>query len=247
MRMKKGRRAPATSRAERAIADILYRGKLPIICGGTGFYVDALVYDLDLPEVPSNKKLRIKLDKLTAEELFKKLKKLDSHRAKTIDRHNKVRLIRALEIVDSIGAVPILDTRYQLRNPQYDVLWLGLNPKDLDKRIAKRLNSRLKQGMVREIQKLHDRGVSWKRLRDLGLEYRWISKYLTQNSKRKAKNYNSKFKGSEHYQKLLSEIKKYSKRQMTWFKRNKNIHWIKNSSEATPLVSLFARNRQSSL
>jgi len=80
--------------------------KLPIICGGTGFYIDALIGKINLPEVPPNKALRKKLEKLSAEKLYKMLLKKDSRRAKEIDPRNKVRVIRALEIVETLGKVP---------------------------------------------------------------------------------------------------------------------------------------------
>ncbi len=213
------------SRANRAIADISVRGKLPIIVGGTGFYIDALVYDLSLPDVPPDKRLRAKLEKQTAEQLFAQLKKLDLRRARTIDRHNKHRLIRALEIIRTIGRVPEIS-----KNSDFDVLWIGLNPKDLERRIRIRLDQRLRQGMIREVQKLHKSGISYKRFHDFGLEYRWISEYLK-----------GKLSKTEMKNGLGTAIRQYSKRQMTWFKRNKDIRWIKNLTEATRLGRAFLR------
>ncbi len=212
--------------AQRAIKDILKRNKLPIIVGGTGQYIDAVVYDMALPEVPPDYKLRAKLEKQTREQLFKRLEKLDPQRAGTIDRHNPRRLIRALEIVMTTGK-PVGSIA---RKSPYDVLWLGLNPKDLEKRITTRLLARFKQGMISEVKKLHTRGISWQRLHDLGLEYRWISEFLQK-----------KMSGTEMISGLNQAIRQYSKRQMTWFKRNKEIHWLKNSAEAMRLCRLFLK------
>src|SRR3989344_6085432 len=89
--------------AEAAIKDITNRGKIPILCGGTGFYIDSVLYNLPIPNVPPNQKLRKQLSKKSAEELFKILKKMDPKRAKTIDPHNPRRLIRAIEIVKTTG------------------------------------------------------------------------------------------------------------------------------------------------
>lgn len=219
------------SRAKRAIADINKRGKLPILCGGTGLYIDALVYDLDLPEVPPNPKLRSKLEKQTAEQLFAQLKKLDRGRAKTIDSKNKRRLIRAIEIATAIGRIPHLDTDYSKHKPKYEVLWLGLNPKNLNQRIEKRLTDRLQNGMTAEIKKLHMNCVSWRRLNDFGLEYRWLSEYLQKNISR-----------AEMAAGLLKAIEHYAKRQMTWFKRNKNIRWLADASDAMRLSRDFLRS-----
>jgi len=217
---------------EKSIKNILSKNRIPFIVGGTGFYIDALVKDFGLPEVPPDKKLRLKLEKITAENLYKELKRLDPHRARTIDPKNKRRLIRALEIIKNTSKpVPKL-----VSSIKYQVLWLGLKPKNLEKMIKLRLDKRLKQGMVKEVKNLLRSGVSRKRLYDLGLEYRWISEYLSDKA-----SYTEMKKG------LLRDIVKYSKRQMTWFKKNKEIHWlapskvegIKNQREAEVLIRKF--------
>lgn len=215
---------------QKAINNIVSREKLPIIVGGTGFYIDALVKGIVLPEVPPNKKLRAELVKQSAEQLFKRLEKLDQERAKNIDPHNKRRLIRALEIIKTTGKpVPKL-----LSNINYKILWLGLKPKNTKSRIKVRLEKRLRQGMVREVKNLLRSGVSRKRLYSFGLEYRWISEYLA-----------GKINYVEMKNGLLKAIIKYSKHQMTWFKRNKEIYWINPSAdgqrEAERLISDFVR------
>ena len=203
--------------AEKEINDISKRGRLPIVVGGTGLYIDALVYDLNFPDVPPNKKLRAQLEKMSVEELFARLRKLDAKRAQTIESKNKRRLIRALEILAAVEKVPLLDTKYHQQKPKYNVLWLGLNPVNLKQIIKKRLKERLRKGMIKEVEKLHTKGLTWKRLEELGLEYRWVSRYLQKRIDRK-----------EMEEMLLREIINYAKRQMTWFKRNKKITWIKN-------------------
>ena len=214
---------------ERAIKDILNKDKVPFVIGGTGFYIDALVKNISLPEVTANKKLRAKFDKMTTENLYKELKKLDRSRAQAIDPKNKRRLIRALEIIKTTGKpVPKL-----VSSTKYQILWLGLKPKNLEKRIKLRLEERLKQGMVKEVRNLLAQGVSKKRLYDFGLEYRWLGEYLADKI-----NYKEMKEG------LCRAIIKYSKRQMTWFKRNKEIHWIKTRIEAEDLISSFVRSRQ---
>ncbi|MDP3696915.1 MAG: tRNA (adenosine(37)-N6)-dimethylallyltransferase MiaA [Candidatus Taylorbacteria bacterium] len=235
---------------EKAITDITSRHTLPIIVGGTGFYIDVLLGRIAVAEVPPNKKLRAQFDKLTAEKLFEKLQKLDPQRARTIDRYNKRRLIRALEIAQAQNKKMSLKLAYaNFRDiKSYRILWLGINPgKDkLAKNIKIRLARRLEQGMIKEVQKLHNPpaggGVSWKRLDDFGLEYRWISRWLKNpNFQFSIFNQftNSNFKKSDEYKNLLRDIIRYSKRQMTWFKRNKEIHWLKNQKEANGLIKKF--------
>jgi tRNA dimethylallyltransferase len=201
--------------AQKSIRDIVGRGKLPIICGGTGFWIDALVYDLAIPEVKPDANLRTRLQKLSAPALFARLQKLDPIRAGTIDQHNPVRLIRALEIILTTGApVPPL---YDIRHTPYEVLYLAISvPKEtLAHRIAKRLDTRLKRGMLVEVKKLHASGVSFKKLESFGLEYRWLARYLQKKITRQ-----------EMRDGLLQDIIAYSKRQMTWFKKNPDIIWI---------------------
>lgn len=216
---------------EKAINDIINRAKIPIIVGGTGFYIDILLGRMSVAEVPPNQKLRAKLEKHSAEQLFKRLKKLDPQRAKTIESKNKRRLIRALEIVITTGKpVPKSNTK---QNTKYSILWLGLRPQNLETRIKKRLDARLKQGMVKEVKNLLKSGVGKKRLYDFGLEYRWLARYL---------NKEIDYKGMKEG--LLRDIIKYSKRQMIWFKRNKDIKWLAQASapaRASVLVKRFLR------
>lgn len=197
---------------EQAIQNILNKGKVPIICGGTGFYIDTLVNNVLLPEVPPNIILRKKLEKLSLQKLIEKLQKLDPVRAKTIDRNNPVRLIRAIEIATALGSVPILKTK-----SPYDVLWIGLGLPDevLKEKIHIRLLARMKQGMLTEAKRLHTAGVSWKRMQELGLEYRFMALHLS-----------SKISKAEMLSQLEAAIWQYAKRQKTWFKRNKEINWI---------------------
>jgi tRNA dimethylallyltransferase len=206
--------------ARKSIKSIISRKKLPIICGGTGFYIDALVYNNSIAPIPPDKKIRKKLEKLSLKELSDKLSNLDPDRFASIDTQNRVRLIRAIEIVLSTGKpVPRLE-----KNPLYETEKIGIMwpVKKLDERIEERLDSRLKNGMMEEVMNLKfpdkGKGLSWKRLYYLGLEYRYISLFL---------------KGELDYDAmrriLLTAIKQYSRRQMTWFKRDKEIKWIKKS------------------
>ena len=203
--------------ARRAIETIARRGKLPIVAGGTGFYVDALVGKVVLPNVPPNKKLRAQLEKKTSAELYALLKSADPRRAKTIDPYNGRRLIRALEIASTIGR-----SQKNAENALYDVLWIGIaSPKkELDKKIALRLSARIKQGMVAEAKRLHREGLSYKRMETLGLEYRSLARLLQKKISR-----------SEFEKELLQSICLYAKQQITYWKRNTNIQWFSSRKE----------------
>jgi tRNA dimethylallyltransferase len=209
--------------AEKAISQILAKNKLPIICGGTGFYIDALINNTNLPEVKPDLKLRKNLEKKTCIELMAILEKLDKERAQNIDCKNKVRLIRAIEIAKSLGKVP----KIQIGEQSYNPLYIGLDLPDLalKERIGKRLIKRMRSGppslklwrvnMVAEVKRLYESGVSYRKLEKFGLEYRNCALFL---------------QGKISKDQLIENIKKesfqYVKKQRTWFKRNKDIIWI---------------------
>ncbi|MBI3952407.1 MAG: tRNA (adenosine(37)-N6)-dimethylallyltransferase MiaA [Candidatus Doudnabacteria bacterium] len=212
--------------AFRSVEQIQRQNKIPFLVGGSPFYIYSVIDNLQIPEVKPNLKLRKQLAKKSLAELFRMLKRFDPKRAKNIDKNNPRRLIRAIEIVKATGRpVP----HPSPLNPQ-PCLILGIKkaPEELKKLIKIRLESRLKQGMVSEVKKLLKAGVSHKRLFELGLEYRYISEYIL---------------GKLTYQKMKEQlfraIIKFSKRQMTWFKRDSRIQWIKNSKQAEKLIKKF--------
>ncbi len=202
--------------ATEKIEEILTRGKLPIICGGTGLYVSAIVDDIVLPEVPPNPPLRAELAKVSSEVLFEKLKTLDPKRASTIDRHNPRRLVRAIEIASALGRVPRL-ARHDPALAPYEFIELGISLPDgiLRQKIHDRLVTRLEQGLIEEVVNLHKHGVSWERLDELGLEYRYIARYLQNQLTRE-----------QMLEQLELAIWHYAKRQLTWFKRDRRIIWL---------------------
>lgn len=202
-----------------AITDILSRGRLPIIAGGTGFYIDALVSGEVFPEVPPDQKLRDRLAKKSAAALMAEIKRLDPRRAKALDPLNKVRIIRAIEIARALGSVPKVKSRRL-----YDPLYIGLNlpVEKLRERIHLRLMNRMKSGkMVREVARLRADGMTWKRLFALGLEYRYVSLFLR-----------GKLGKEEMLALLEREICQYARRQMQWFRRNAGIRWFETGEDA---------------
>ena len=198
---------------EQKIKEIISRGKIPIICGGTGFYIDAITKSVIFPEVPPNYPLRKKLALASDRVLMLKLKKLDPARARSIDQKNKVRLIRAIEITKALGKVP----KITQATPVYKFIKIGLYlpPDKLEKKIEKRVKKMFDMGLLQEIKKLKRAGVSDKRLRELGFEY---------------------WKPTEV--KVIKQTLKYAKRQMTWFKRDKEIKWY-DASKKINLLKLL--------
>ncbi|HEX8974222.1 MAG TPA: tRNA (adenosine(37)-N6)-dimethylallyltransferase MiaA [Patescibacteria group bacterium] len=212
----------------KTIPDILKRGKLPIICGGTGFWIKAIVDNTALPEVKPDEKLRNLLRSKSAEELFVQLQKLDSERAEIIDKNNSVRLIRAIEIATALGKVP----QTKSTDSKYEFLQIGLEvPRELlNAKIKKRLEARFNEGMIDEVKNLLSTGVSPEWLERIGLEYRWIARYLQ-----------NKIDLKEMQKKLYFDIIHYAKRQMTWFKKDQRIMWLKDYSEIETVVKNFLK------
>lgn len=205
--------------AEKAIADIVSRGKLPIICGGTGFYITTLIDDLGFPEVEANTEEQKIMEAKPVEELFMELQKLDPERAKTIDMKNKRRLSRAILIARELGSVPAITKPAE---PKYDVLMIGIDIPDaeLRMRIKSRLVKRLDMGMINEAKKLHegsaDRDVlPYERMEELGLEYRYVALHLQ-----------DKLNGEDLVEKLTVRIGQYAKRQRVWFKKDTRVNWV---------------------
>lgn len=219
--------------AERAISAIHKQNKIPLIVGGTGFYIEALLYNLDFPAVKPKAALRKGLAKLSLAQLMKNLEYLDPERAATVDPHNKVRLIRAIEIAMAIGKVP------PLRSPsppvgegrvrgKYDALILGIKKSDneLRSRINKRVVERA-DAIIREIKKLRRQGLSLKRLINFGLEYRFYSLYLQRAlTKEQAIN------------KSKTATWRFGRRQYTFLKRLPVV-WIKTGAEAEAEIKQF--------
>ena len=212
--------------AEKIIADIYSRGTLPIIAGGTGFYIDAILYGASYPQIPPNWDLREKLEKQQTAVLFKTLAKLDPHRASTIDPNNRRRIIRSIEIIKAVGWMPSL-----IKKHRFDSLIIGIktNPTVLRKKLTKRLMGWLKEGLVEEVEKLHkNQKLPWRRFEELGLDYKYVALYLQ-----------GKMTREEMIARTDTEIWHYAKRQLTYFKKMENVHWVNSAHEAERLVKDF--------
>jgi len=215
--------------AYEVIDDILSRGKVPIIAGGTAFYIQSIVDGIVLPEIEKNPELRKELEELSLNELQKRLEEANPKRYAEIDNQNKVRLIRALEIISRLDKVPELE-----KKPKYEVLQIGLEwPKEiLHQRIHDRIVSRMRIGMLEEVEKLNESGVTWERLESLGLEYRYLSLLLQE-----------KITKEEMFSELETKTKQFAKRQMTWWKKDDSILWYSpdDYSEIKKIIKVFIK------
>jgi tRNA dimethylallyltransferase len=196
--------------AYEAIGGILSRGKLPFLAGGTGLYVDSVVDGYVLSTVKPDLAYRSRLEEHTTPELYQML--LERLPGTPIDAHNRNRVMRRLEMLQA-G-----DPGHGERKPRYRAMKMGVTwPREtLCRRIDERLEQRMADGMLDEVKTLLDSGVSPVFLRKLGLEYRYLSAYLL---------------GEIHTEtdmlaELSRAIKRFAKRQMTWFRRDPSIRWL---------------------
>lgn len=235
--------------ADKKMAEIRDKGKIPFIVGGTGFYIQTITNGADIPEVKPDWKLRKKLEKLPAEKLFEMLKKLNPERAKTIDAKNPRRLIRAIEITKEKAPSEFSNRRRgraireangvkRFENSACAFLYLGIKlpEKELKKKIENRVKKMIKSGLIQETKKLRDSGLSWKRIYELGFEYKYPAMFLQR-----------KINKQEMLEKMILENRHYAKRQMTWFKKYApDTRWINplpnGAKQAEKLVKKFLKN-----
>jgi tRNA dimethylallyltransferase len=199
------------------IEDIWARGKVPIVCGGTGQYIDAIYYDERVPEVLPDEDFRKEMESKSTEELYEILKQKDERRASKIDKYNKVRLIRALEIINKLGSVPEREVkeRFVLENYGEEVEVHIVNTSrmydrdTLRARVETRFRRRIDEGMIEEVRNAKQKyNLSSEYLEKLGLEFRYVSQYI-----------DGKISYELMIDLLVIETRKYARRQETWFRK----------------------------
>lgn len=213
------------------IKEIINKGKVPILVGGTGLYFRVLLQDFDLPRVEPNKELREKLEKKSSEELFSLLKEKDPDIAEKIHFNNKVKIIRALEVCLTLG-IPMSKAQKK-KESEYNVLWYGLNTQNRDflyERINKRVDVMFEQGLLDEAEKLFDKYGENKIL--LGtIGYQELFPYLKGET------------DIETASNLLKQnTRRYAKRQISWFNANKDIHWFDIEKESLANMLKYITN-----
>lgn len=203
--------------AYRAIASILERGRLPVVVGGTGMYLDALVRGYDLVRVPTNEALRQELAGMSTDELARRLLSLRGTLHNSTDLTERHRLLRAIEIAEFQANGGGVEAAEMPPRPDFRPLVFGTTfPREqLRRNIKARLRSRLKEGMIQEVQAIHDSGIEWGRLERLGLEYKFAAQLLQGKIASE----------DEFFSRLNVAIGQFAKRQETWF-RGMEIHWL---------------------
>ena len=213
--------------AIKTINDIHKQGKIPILVGGTGLYISAIVDNLEISKAAPNQKIRKRLEKHTEKYLFKKLEKVDLKSAKIIGSQNKRKLIRALEVYEITGKP--FSTQQTKGKPLFNILQIGIKTdrEKLYKKIDKRVDEMIKIGLIKETKKLSKK-YSFNLPAMSGIGYYEIGQYLE-----------NKISLENAIQKIKFRTHKYARRQMTWFKRDERIKWVGSYGEAKKLVLEF--------
>jgi len=211
--------------AIKTIDDIHKREKIPILVGGTGLYISAIVDNLEIPKAAPNKKIRARLEKHTEKFLFKKLKKVDQKSAEIIGINNKRKLVRALEVYEVTGKP--FSVQQTKGDPLFDILQIGIkiDREKLYEKIDARVDKMIKIGLIEEIRKLSKK-YSFNLPAMSGIGYREIGLYLQ-----------NKTTLEEAVQKMKFRTHQYARRQMTWFRKDERIKWINNYKKAEKLIN----------
>lgn len=207
--------ADFVERAKVLIDEITARGRVPIVAGGTGLFVDSLVKNISFSEVGSNAEIRNELAEKSNEELYERLLKLDANAAEDIHPNNRKRVIRALELCMSGTSKTEQNENSMLIDSPYDALYIGIGYKDRQKlydRINKRVDLMLEAGLENEArQMLGKQGLTARQ----AIGHKELQPYI-----------DGKITLDEATENLKRETRRYAKRQLTWFRRNENINWL---------------------
>ena len=213
----------------KAFNDITARGKQPILCGGTGLYLDAVVRGYRLSDAPIDPEWRDSVKSCSDEELTARLASYGPLHNHT-DTETRERLLRALEIQEYAAKHP--ENYSHLPEMQHRVFGIRLERQDIIVRIEQRLRTRLEEGMTNEVQRLIDNGVKPDRLMRFGLEYRHVTRFLL-----------GQCSEEDMFRDLFTDIRRFAKRQMTWFRRMERngvaIHWIDGNLPTTTRADLL--------
>lgn len=199
--------------ARNKIYEIHSKGKIPIIVGGTGLYIDILLKNFALPQIAPNREFRNQISELNNEEMYNLLQEKDFHSAQAINKNDRKKLIRALEIIETTGKT--LNLSRGINNAEFDIEWIGRNfdRETLYLRINQRVEVMIEQGLISETKKLLEKHGRIPNLVNT-IGYREIIGYL-----------DNKYSLEDAKELLKKNTRNYAKRQLTWFRKNENIKW----------------------
>ena len=220
--------------AIKAIDEIIKKGKTPIVIGGTGLYINSLIYGIEYPEIEIDLKYRAELEKIAETEgvdkLYKMAKDLDSEAMATISRNDKKRICRVLEIYHATGKTKTQQEIVSRKNgPKYDYLVFGINMdrEKLYDRINKRVDIMIADGLIKEVKEILEKYKEFPTAMQ-GLGYKEVVEHLNGNTSEE-----------EMIEKIKMETRRYAKRQLTWFRKYENITWLDGLEDVQKNVNII--------
>jgi len=223
--------------SKEAIKKILEEGKIPIIVGGTGLYIDSLIYEIEYNDIKIDEEYRKDLEKIAQEEglenLYKRALEIDPEAMKTISKNDKKRIMRVLEIYHETGKTKTEQEKLsRLKEVEYDykVFAINIDREALYNRINKRVDIMIEQGLIREVENLITKYEEFPTAMQ-GLGYKEVVKYL-----------NKEYEKEEMIEKIKQETRRYAKRQLTWFRKNKQTIWLDGQAGLDENIDLILNN-----
>ncbi len=222
--------------AKIAIREIIDKGKTPIIVGGTGLYVDSLIYEIDYPEIQFDEDYRKSLEKEVEEKglenLYKKAVEIDEEAMKKISPNDKKRILRVLEIYHATGKTKTEQEAESRKDPEFDyyVYAIDWDREKLYDRINKRVDIMIEQGLIEEVKEILKKYDEFPTAMQ-GLGYKEVVQYLK-----------NEITEEEMIEKIKQETRRYAKRQLTWFRKNKQTIWLKGEDEVQNNVDIIIKN-----
>jgi tRNA dimethylallyltransferase len=220
--------------AKKAIREILKKGKVPIIVGGTGLYIDSLIYEIEYPNIEFDEKYREKLEKEVEEkgleELYERAKEVDVEATKKISKNDKKRILRILEIYHATGKNKTeqeIESRKKEVEFDYKVYALNWDREKLYERINKRVDIMIEQGLIEEVKNVYEKYNEFPTAMQ-GLGYKEVVEYLENKTTKE-----------EMVEKIKQETRRYAKRQMTWFRKNKQTIWLNAEDEIQKNIQII--------
>lgn len=223
--------------AKKAMKEIINKGKVPIVVGGTGLYIDSLIYEIEYPKIEFDGEYRKQLENRVQEEglekLYEEAKKIDSLAMEKISQNDEKRILRILEIYHATGKTKTqqeIESRKRLPEYEYQVYALRWDREILYERINKRVNQMIEQGLVQEVQEIMKKHTKFPTAMQ-GLGYKEVVEYLKGNDTKE-----------EMIENIKRETRRYAKRQMTWFRKNKQTLWLEGQANVQSNVDIIVKN-----
>ena len=219
--------------AKKAIKEIIEKGKTPIVVGGTGLYVDSLIYEIQYNNIQLDENYRKELEEIAKNEglevLYNKAKEIDPDAISKISQNDKKRIIRILEIYKATGKNKTQQELDSRKDPEYDYKVFAINwdRQELYERINKRVDIMIEQGLIDEVKQIKNKYNQFPTAMQ-GLGYKEVVDYL-----------NGKYNKEELIEKIKMETRRYAKRQLTWFRKNKKTIWLDGKSDIQNNINII--------